>query len=138
MASGSPEHHVDWLGYRLGDRPGNPVLAAEERIGNLRWREQPLLSILLPSSFDLNQPTRDDYIPPVRRTGMIWWGNGSTTLVVVPTASPIRSRHSRVLPRLICMGWRRGTGQHRGAPKQNLIKLGQSGHLKVGTLARPA
>ena len=46
MSSGSPEHHVDRLGYRLGDRPGNPVVAAEERIGYLRWPEQPLLTIL--------------------------------------------------------------------------------------------
>jgi hypothetical protein len=32
MASGSPEHHMDRLGRRLGDRFCNPVLAAEERV----------------------------------------------------------------------------------------------------------
>jgi hypothetical protein len=34
MAGGSPKHHVDRLGYRLGDCSGNPALAPEERIGN--------------------------------------------------------------------------------------------------------
>jgi hypothetical protein len=33
MASGSPEHHMDRLGRRLGDRICNSVLAAEERLG---------------------------------------------------------------------------------------------------------
>jgi predicted RNA-binding Zn-ribbon protein involved in translation (DUF1610 family) len=33
MASGSPEHHMDRLGHRLGDRSCNFVLAAEERLG---------------------------------------------------------------------------------------------------------
>jgi nucleotide-binding universal stress UspA family protein len=32
MASGSPKHHVDRVGHHLGDRPGNPVLAPEERL----------------------------------------------------------------------------------------------------------
>jgi hypothetical protein len=35
MASGSPKHHVDRLGHRLGDRSDNPALAPEERIGTL-------------------------------------------------------------------------------------------------------
>jgi hypothetical protein len=34
MASGSPEHHMDRLGHRLGDRTRNPILAPEERIGS--------------------------------------------------------------------------------------------------------
>ena len=34
MASGSPEHHMDRLGLRLGDRSCNFVLAAEERLGS--------------------------------------------------------------------------------------------------------
>lgn len=29
MAGGSPEYHMDWMGYRLGDRPGAAVLAFE-------------------------------------------------------------------------------------------------------------
>jgi hypothetical protein len=33
MASGSPEHHMDRLGFRLGDRSCNFVLAAEEWLG---------------------------------------------------------------------------------------------------------
>jgi hypothetical protein len=32
MASGSPEHHVDWLGHRLDNRSNNSVVAAKERI----------------------------------------------------------------------------------------------------------
>jgi hypothetical protein len=36
MASDSPEHHMDRLGYRLGDRSDSSVLAAEERIENSR------------------------------------------------------------------------------------------------------
>jgi hypothetical protein len=31
MAGGSPEHHVDRVGYRLGDYAGDPVLAASCR-----------------------------------------------------------------------------------------------------------
>jgi hypothetical protein len=34
MASGPPDHHMDRLGYRLGDRSGDLVLAAEERLEN--------------------------------------------------------------------------------------------------------
>jgi hypothetical protein len=34
MASGSPEHHMDRLGRRLGDRSCNPVLAPEEWVGS--------------------------------------------------------------------------------------------------------
>jgi hypothetical protein len=34
MASGPPEHHMDRLGYCLGDRSGDLVLAAEERLEN--------------------------------------------------------------------------------------------------------
>jgi hypothetical protein len=39
MASGSPNHHLDWLGYCVGDRPGTPPLASNrELIGvNSRW-----------------------------------------------------------------------------------------------------
>ena len=33
MASGSPKHHMDRLGHRLGDRSRNPALAPKERIG---------------------------------------------------------------------------------------------------------
>jgi len=33
MAGSSPAHHMDRLGYRMGDRSGHPFLAAEERIG---------------------------------------------------------------------------------------------------------
>jgi hypothetical protein len=29
MAGSSPEHHMDWMGYRLGDCPGADVLAFE-------------------------------------------------------------------------------------------------------------
>lgn len=39
MASGSPNHHLDWLGYCVGDRPGTLTLASNrELIGvNSRW-----------------------------------------------------------------------------------------------------
>ena len=39
MASGSPNHHLDWLVYCVGDRPGTPPLASNrELIGvNSRW-----------------------------------------------------------------------------------------------------
>jgi hypothetical protein len=46
MASGSPEHHMDRLGLRLGDRFCNFVLAAEERLGSssrTRDRTRPML-----------------------------------------------------------------------------------------------
>jgi len=34
MASSPPEHNLDGLGYRLGDRSCDLVLAAEERLEN--------------------------------------------------------------------------------------------------------
>jgi hypothetical protein len=45
MASGSPKHHVDRLGHRLGDRFGNPALTPEERIGTRRVRGRNLFQL---------------------------------------------------------------------------------------------
>jgi hypothetical protein len=38
MASSPPEHNMDGLGCRLGDRSGDLVLATEERLENITAR----------------------------------------------------------------------------------------------------
>ncbi len=45
MAGGSPQHHLGWLGYRLGDCSGAPLLAPHFEVINLlgdelRWGDK--------------------------------------------------------------------------------------------------
>jgi hypothetical protein len=48
MASGPPEHHMDRLGRRLGDRSCNPVLAPEEWVGSYKLTPWQIVSLGAP------------------------------------------------------------------------------------------
>ena len=53
MASGSPNHHLDWLGYCVGDCPGAPPLASNFEligmVGVVRLTGQPSTEVFMSS-----------------------------------------------------------------------------------------